>query len=72
MSAVFDRAAHYAPFLERAAELGIGVPTPSPEPPPAALAVSAWGAPVHLIDGDEYCLSCERDNREGHYENCAR
>jgi len=60
-----ERAAHYAPFLERAAELGIGSPTPSPEP-----AVSAWGTPVHLIDGAEYCLSCERDNREGHYDNC--
>jgi hypothetical protein len=31
---------------------------------------SAWGTPLHLIDGTEYCLSCERDNREGHYDNC--
>lgn len=59
-----ERAFHYAPFLELAAELGVGNPIP-PEP-----AVSAWGTPVHLIDGNEYCLSCERDNREGHYENC--
>lgn len=32
--------------------------------------VNANGTPYELIDGDEYCLECERDNREGHYDTC--
>lgn len=39
----------------------VGTPTPN---------TSAWGTPMDRIDGTEYCLSCERDNREGHYDNC--
>jgi len=44
---------------------GVGTPTP-PTPAPH----TAWGTPVADIDRNEYCISCERDNREGHYDNC--
>ena len=38
----------------------------------AFFAPNACGSPTGWIDSTEYCPSCERDNREGHYENCAR
>lgn len=37
----------------------------------AFFAPNVCGSPVGWINQDEYCVSCERDNREGHYENCA-
>lgn len=33
---------------------------------------NAAGSPRGWVDSEGYCDSCERDNREGHYENCAR
>lgn len=38
----------------------------------AFFAPNACGSPAGYVDSTEYCPSCERDNREGHYENCAR
>lgn len=37
----------------------------------AFFAPNACGSPTGYVDSTEYCVSCERDNREGHYENCA-
>lgn len=38
----------------------------------AFFAPNACGSPTGYVDHTEYCPSCERDNREGHYENCQR
>lgn len=38
----------------------------------AFYAPNAWGTPTGHVDAAEYCPSCERDNREGHYDNCQR
>lgn len=37
----------------------------------AFFAPNVCGSPMGFIDASEYCVSCERDNREGHYDNCA-
>lgn len=55
--------------IERAGNLLIEYPdrVGTPTPPPH----TAWGTPVADIDRNEYCISCERDNREGRYANCS-
>lgn len=72
------RAEHYAQFQDAVAALPDRTPDPPMEryawehdvTPEAGEPVTAWGTPVRCIDTDEYCPSCERDNREGHYDNC--